>query len=72
MGTEGETKANNNAIAKKYDDDGGWAEFVWNNKTKQFFGRTGASWGKSRLFSEGIKNKMYHNIISYDFFKNIF
>ncbi len=50
MGTEDETKANNNANAKKYDDSGTWGEFIWNNKTKQFFGRTGASWGKSRHF----------------------
>jgi sodium/potassium-transporting ATPase subunit beta len=50
MGTEGETKANNNAIEKKYDDDGGWAEFLWNTKTKQFCGRTGASWIKIFVF----------------------
>lgn len=50
MGTEGETKANNNAIEKKYNDDGPWTDFIWNGKTKQFFGRTGTSWGKLRYF----------------------
>jgi len=49
MGTETETKANNHELSKEKQaqyDGGTWADFIWNGETGQFFGRTGASWGK--------------------------
>lgn len=30
---------------------GGWKEFIWNPRTRELFGRTASSWGKTRNLS---------------------
>ena len=34
-------------MAKDGEKGGGWGEFVWNPRTREFMGRTASSWGKS-------------------------
>lgn len=54
MGTETDTqtKVNNNStdLKKKYADNETWGDFIWNNRTGAFFGRTGSSWAKIFIF----------------------